>query len=271
MSTNAEKYYNQIDAYLRGALTNEEKAVFEKLLQENTGLRKELSLHKELYAQFDDTDWVGHQFEGKNIDFKNAEAYFRSEEANAFKEVIEKAEENYKNKSQTRFLSTKKIIVLLAAASVALLFVFTTLLSKDTTEELYSQYNDWQDLPSLTSRGNTNTNSLSKGQVLFEEGNYQQANTIFESIVTTEKELPINVLIYAGATALELKNYTEAIGYFDKIIASNAIDHSKGYWYKAMVYLKQGKKEKVIETLEIITQLQNNYKYKEAIELLNKL
>jgi len=112
---------------------------------------------------------------------------------------------------------------------------------------------------------------LAKGQSLFEEEQYQKALDIFTSFIDTREEIPPSVLIYAGVSAVELDKNEEAISYFDKLISMHVMDQSKEYWYKALVFLKQNRKEEEVTTLEIITQDKNNFNFKKAGIPLDKL
>ncbi len=270
MSANQEKYQNQIDAYFRNELSDQERISFEKLLKEDTELSQEFIIHKELYAQFDPDLQIDITSNAYDKEVEEIETYFESEEAKKLSEVIDKAQHNYQEAETPKKWPNKNIFIgLIAAASVALLVVLYTTNSGSSTQELYAQYSDWNDLPSLTSR--KDGDQLSLGQSLFEEGKYQQANTVFKTILTQGKEVPPSVLIYSGVSALELDDYQEALTHFDQLMQSDTIDHSKGYWYKALVFLKQAKKDEAIAVLKRIVENKENFNYKEAVILLDKL
>ena len=77
--------------------------------------------------------------------------------------------------------------------------------------------------------------------------------------------------LYIGASYLQLDNQKETIEAYDTLINSNALNRSKGYWFKALAYLKFGEEEKAKAAL---VQIKNNptfFKHQEAIELLDKL
>ncbi|MDH7445034.1 tetratricopeptide repeat protein [Aquimarina sp. 2201CG14-23] len=269
MDTNQSIYHDQIDAYLRDELSTEDKAFFEESLQNNSELLKEFRIHQELFAQADESTWINESFSPDKKDVQEVEKYFISKEAQEFKDLLVRAQSNYKKRKQTPSFNRKLWMPLLVAASIALFVVLYTMSSGDSPQDLYASYNQWQDLPSLTSR--SDENQLAEGQLLFEQKQYKDSYKLFKDFVENNNEVLPPVLIYSGLSALELDKYTEAISYFDQLIDSDAIDQSKGYWYKVLVYLKQGKKKEAIEVLEIITQDGQNYNFKEAETLLKKL
>lgn len=269
MDINQEKYHDQIDAYLRDELSTEDRALFEQLLQNDPELLKEFKVHKELFAQLDESAWITDAFTPDIEEVKEVENYFRSVEAKNLKDTIAKAQANYQKKNNTSFLKNRLFLSVLAAASIAIFVVLYTMNSNNADQDLYAVYSDWRDLPSLTSR--SDESQLAEGQRLFEQKKYNDSYILFKEYIKDKNELSPAVLIYSGLSALELDKYTEAISYFDQIINSDTIDRSKGYWYKSLVYLKQNKKNAAIKVLEIILKDKENFNFDKAEVLLKKL
>ncbi|MBW1297122.1 hypothetical protein [Aquimarina litoralis] len=269
MDANQEQYHDQIDAYLRDELSNDEKILFEQSLQNNPELSAEFKIHQELFAQMDESVWITDMFTPEQEEIKEITSYFRSEEAKKLKETIEKAKANYYKTERTSILKGKWIIPVLIAASFSIFVILYSINFSESPQELYAKYNEWNDLPSLTSR--SDEDQLTKGQQLFEEKKYNDSFLLFENYIQSTDEVVPATLLYAGISALELDEYKKAISYFDQLINSNAIDQSKGYWYKVLTYLKQGKKEETIQVLEIIIKDQENYNFDKANTLLKKL
>ncbi|WP_299219936.1 tetratricopeptide repeat protein [uncultured Aquimarina sp.] len=262
-------YHDQIDAYLRDELSIEDRALFEQLLQNDPELVKEFKVHQELFAQVDESVWIDKSFTPDIEEVKEVENYFRSAEAKKLKDTIAKVQANYQKKNNTSFLKNRLFLSVLAAASITIFVVLYTMNSNDSSQDLYAGYSEWQDLPSLTSR--SDESQLAEGQRLFEQKKYDESYVLFKEYIKDKNELLPSVLIYSGLSALELDKYTEAISYFDQIINSDTIDQSKGYWYKALVYLKQDKKNTAIKVLEIILKDKQNYNFDKAQALLKKL
>ncbi len=265
MNTNPEKYHTQIDAYLREELSKEERFLFEKELNKRGELYEEFMIHKELCTIVNDSDWVTRPFDSNNADKKSVETYFRSQDARDFKDIVIKAQNEFQNKEK-RQSNKSWIVPLLAVASVVILVILFNYNSKTSLDDLYVQYNEWQNLPSLTSRGEQN--DLSIGEELFEEKRYKESYELFLS-VTKQNRTP-GILIYLGLSALELNKYEEALQHMNELIKSDTIDSSKGYWYKAMIYLKQGDREGTITALQTLIS-GRHYNTSKAQELLNLL
>ncbi|WP_299246664.1 hypothetical protein [uncultured Aquimarina sp.] len=269
MDANQEKYHDQIDAYLRDELSTEDRALFEQLLEKNPEVLKEFKIHQELFVHIDESSWIDDSFTPEIEEVKKVENYFKSIEAKRLKDTIVKAQANYQKKNNTSFLNNRLFLSVLAAASIAIFVVLYTMNSNNADQDLYAAYSQWQDLPSLTSR--SDESQLAEGQRLFEQKKYDESYMLFKEYKKDKNKLLPSVLIYLGVSALELDQYTEAISYFDQIISSDTIDQSKGYWYKALVYLKQDKKDDVIKVLEIILKDRQNYNFDKAQALLKKM
>ncbi|WAC03622.1 tetratricopeptide repeat protein [Lacinutrix neustonica] len=213
--------------------------------------------------------------EHKNNDALDAlETLLKSKEFQHKKKVIQRAGDLYFKNEKSKGVSNKKPQLYFALAIAAALVLFFGILFKDsglTSTEVYSNNSNWDELPSLVSRGETNAVLLSKGEDAFTNKDYPLAEARFSAYVDTNKEVSITALLYLGVSQLELENYTSALENFQKIIDSNTLDHSKGYWYKALVYFKKGDKENAIKTLEIIATNPEYYKHSKAKEILEAL
>lgn len=268
MSADTEKYHDQIDAYLRGELSQEEQDLFEEQLKLNKELKQEYLIHVELYAQEDERIWASEELQPDTDEVAKLESYFKSEEAQEFKRILASANENYKQQ-KNEGKNTKWLLPLVAAASIAIIMMLQFDFFKPSTVELYAEYSNWNDLPSLTSRGDEN--QLAQGQLYFEEGKYTESLNVFVEYLENENELSSSILTYMGLASLELDKENDALVYFNQLINSDAIDQSRGYWYKALLFLKQEKISQTKETLKIIVSDSTNYNFEKAKELLDDL
>ena len=69
---------------------------------------------------------------------------------------------------------------------------------------------------------------------------------------------------------MKIAKTANAIETFNQLIESKLLDASKGYWYKALAYVKAGDKEQAKALLEKITS-DSLYNHQKAEELLDKL
>lgn len=267
MDTNQEKYHEQISAYLRDELLPEERILFEKSLEQDPELLHEFKIHQELFTQVEDNKGIDDvSWDYDTEDVRILATYFRSKEAEKLKKTIQKAQNNYQTTKKTVVWKKNIILSFFVAASVAVFVLVYIFNSKSSTTEMYVKYSEWEDLPSLTSRGEDN--KLVEGERLFVDKKYKESYAIFTAL--PQKEQQPSVLIYLGLCALELDQLDKALHYFELLKNTDAIDSSKGYWYLALTYLKQNEKEKATNILQELVS-GNHYNNTKARELLNQL
>ena len=238
--------YELIDAYLNNTLTTAEKEVFEELLKSNPEVREELNIQKNLFYALDD------------------EAPEHQERLHAEK-IVKNASQNYHRK---RSLQSRRWMAV-AASIVILLGLGYFTLKGSSTQSLYDDYANWNELPSLTDR-TQNTNDLATAETYFLNKDYNNAIIEFEDYTSKYGNNP-QVLAYLGAAYLEIEDYDKAITAFDNLEQGGSLDSTKALWYKALVYLKADDKQNATKILEYILQNPNHYKYNTAKKLLEEL
>ena len=262
----SDNLLQQAEQYLDGSMTNTEKQAFETQLENNQELAEYIELNKEMQIQYNDEDW---SFVDDNTNTKILEDYLKSEDAKTIKVSISKVNTDFVHKTP---LNRKAYYSYFAiAASIALLIGYFIFNSSEGSLKIYSQYNDWSTLPSLTTRGNSDDGILVKGEDAFLAKDFIKSEHYFDTFLKNNAELNPSVLVYHGISNLELENYDEALKAFNKLIESNTLDRSKGYWYKALVYLKMDDRDNAVKQLDIITSNVSYYNYSLAKEILEKL
>lgn len=259
----------QADNYLDNNMSEIERNAFEQELKGNKLLQEYLAINKEMAKQYSDSDW---QFleQPNTSDVNVLEDYLKSDDINKLKEAIKMASTSYhQNKVKKKPSKSVGYSFLAIAASIVLLI---GLYFAGSNDNIYEDYNSWNELPSLIERGDALDSNLEQAENAFVKKNFNLANTLYlQYLKESTNESNVTVYLYLGITELELKQKEKALAYFDNVITSNSIDFSKGYWYKALVYLKFEEHENAKKQLRIITQEQSNYNYKEAKKLLKKL
>lgn len=256
--------------YLDGVLSEDEKAAFETQMSTNTELKEYTYLNKEMRTQYNDQDWVFiKDIDTKNI--KELEGYFKSESASELKMVLKKVNSEFQSKNNDIQSKKSWYTFFGLAASIILLVGYFILNNQTSSLDLYQDYNSWQELPSLINRGEGEYQILTKAETAFLNQNYKEAKEFFTTYIKQSKIYNPNAELYLGISQLELNNFEDALNTFDKLITSQTLDYSKGYWYKALVYLKMGDTKNAIKQLEIISNNSKNYNFKEANKLLKKL
>ncbi|WP_103068342.1 tetratricopeptide repeat protein [Aquimarina sediminis] len=268
--------YNQIETYLSGLMNDSEKEAFELKMASDPKLDEEIQIHRSVASAIGEKEWVL-QKEGDNreeIDkIKNLK---RGKVYSEIEKKIQEVGSQYSDESERK----KKNILFYYIGAIAAVIAILLLVqyfdnSPTTTETLYVEYCDWSELPSLVMQSDVN-NEIEEGERLFTNKHYEEAIIVFSQIVNRQAEDNVidnraHALSYLGASYLEIGDYQNALKTFDSLLQKDFLDSSKGYWYKALVYIKMGDKEKAKKELLLTLKKETNYNYDKAKELLKKL
>lgn len=254
---------DKIDLYLNNTMSDSERLLFEKQLEENIHLKEQVLIQKSIAEVIFDND-MSHVKDNVKVDelasIKNS---LQSENYKTHASSIELASQAYvKRKQRNRFLYVSSI------AAAILIFASILLFPKEQSlDDLYAEYADWNQLTSYIEQSNIQS-EFAKGEILYTSKKYLEAIQFFETYRTNKNNnLYAASLMYLGASYFGNNNEVKAIEIYDILINSDSYDSSKGHWYKLLIYLKQKDLEKIKETLEIIISNSNNYKHKQAIEI----
>ena len=267
----SENQQKQAEDYLENTLSLDEKSEFELLLVENQELADYIAVNQEMQVQFNENDWSFVDEENQGPEVVELENYLKSDAAKEIKSSIKKANDAFVNTTTKTTSNKKSYYSYFAIAATIVIFVgYFMFNNSPTNQEIYAEYNDWSNLPSLTSRGDSDNVLLVNGEKAFLNKDYNKAVNYFDTFLETSNN-KANALLYYGVSNLELANHDKALDAFNQLISSETLDRSKGYWYKALTYLKIDNKEAAVKTLSVLVKDSTNYNYKEAQELLNKL
>lgn len=256
-----------IERFLRNQLSeSEQKQVLERI-ETDAAFKEKVDFERELLESLNEDDW--HFIE--NYNKEQVEEYtsiLRTKELIDLKEELKRVNEKHKEDVSTPNRFNWKRVLVSSAAVLAIMFSIYLFTNNSTTEELYVEYLNVSDLPSLVSRDDT-SNQLTKAQELFEAAKYSETLTILNKAMTSEED-NASLLLYKGISEMELNRFAKANTTFNTLISSNLLDAQKGHWYKALLYLKQGDEENAKATLETIVS-QSYYNTEKAKALLGKL
>jgi len=265
-----DKQMKEVDYYLDGDLDNEALKRFEIELKQNKDLQEYVSVSKQMQLNYNNKEWD--YIKGSKSDkIDELEQYLNSDEAKEINSVIQEVSGKYLYEAKSTKALKRLYPYIVMAASIIILVGYFTINASQTNQDLYEQNNDWGNLPSLLSRGNSEDQLLIDGENAFLDKDYQLAKENFNVFAESNSEISPTVMLYLGISQLETNDYNLALKTFDGIINRNTIDKSKGYWYKSLVYLKMNDKKSAIEQLKIILSNTDNYKYNEAAKLLKEL
>jgi len=248
-----------IEQYLGGSMSHATSIAFEKLILEDKNLAKEIELHKQLSAHFNE-NYIPLK---KGSNTSDLDTYFRSHEAKNILKTIENVEAIHSSKKKFKFPIS-------IAASIIGVMICVVGYLQFSKNDLYEDYYTENDLPSLVSRG-TKNNLQNDIIVAYQKKQYTVANNLYRSYIDSTTVFNENIFIYGGMTYLELNEFDKALLEFHKMTTSNSIDKSKGLWFTALVYLKKEEYTLLKETLHTIVQKKGNFNYKKATTLLQEL
>ncbi len=270
----SEDILAKIECYLDGNMNADELEEFENLVKSDEQLSEYIEVNRQMRLQYSNQDWGFMEDSKDNSELNELASLFEDDKTEATKKAIIEAGEGYLSEEPTTEKKggrTKFYYAFTIAASIALLISFLLNDHGQTNNEIYLSYDGWSELPSLVERGDLENEMLMNGERAFENRNYKEAKELFGKVASSAESFNANVALYLGISQLELDEYDGALSSFQKLIESNSIDASKGYWYQGLVYLKMDDRVNAIRVFEKITADTSNYNYAEAEEILEKI
>lgn len=238
-----------IERYLDDKMQSSEKRWFEKEMEGNLWLRKELELRRkanELASNFD---------------------------AVKLREKLQNAELKHRNTSVLD-KAVKKVPVNYAAIFVGLIVISTLLILTGNRMDLQSYTADSLDSYNASTKyrsGNIDTpNQVITGMEFYYEGKYNEAIKQFEQLIIDNQSTMQSNLHHAMAN-MKISNYTEAIKYFDIVLdhGDNSFGEEASY-FKGLCYINTKEDEKAKVIMEGILSSKSRYK-KDAKKILKNI
>jgi len=261
----SKEFHNKAERYLQGKMSSSEAVEFESLLNENQDLKEEFSILSDMHNHFGgDTTSIEIP---ENEYTEKLRSALGNEDSAEIKNKLKKARLEYEKSkgSRTNYFRIAASIVFVLLFGSAIYFFMDS-----EKSNLYADFYDPSDLPSVISRSNDNSN-VSKAIIEFQNKNYMKALELLDISTETTTNSDIPFLLYHGMASLETGNLDKALSKFNAVINSNSIDRSKGYWFKALAYLKVGEDESAQLVLREIVANPNYFNHKKARDLLDQL
>lgn len=265
MKETNEKILEEIEAYLQNKMSKANTELFAQRIKTDLELKELVSLYDSVDVVLGEKQETKANNEGEEEEKQKIKQLLESEKYKSISENLKTVNSQYQSEKQ-KGKGIKRYLYIATSAAAILIMYFVLTQYNGNMNSYYNENANWEDFPSLIEKGYTQ-NEASKIETLYAEHKYKEVITF----VTNHKENEVNSLLYLGGSYFHQNEYSEAHKIFDKIITTNSIDKSKGYWYKTLIYLKQKDKEQAKKMLAIITKNPNNYNYKKAVLLLKKL
>ena len=143
-------------------------------------------------------------------------------------------------------------------------YITTLNSSTNLYEEYYQTYPNEMIVITRDSPDNLETRAFTE----YEAGNYEESTKFF--LQMKDEGASVNIDFYLGISYLEQGKTSEAIIYFDEVIAGEGKFESQALWYSALANIKDNDIESAKSSLKLL-QDRNDFKVEEARELLTKL
>lgn len=258
-----------IQNFLRNKLSEKEKYLILSRMKVDESFREKVNFEKQLLLNLNDSEWnTSNAYELPEV--KEYEELIKGDSTQKLKQTLAKVNIAYQNTQKKK--ATFQWLYAVAAIITILIGTYIFSLYNTTSyQELYANYLNISDLPSLVDRGKTNEKSLIEAQKLFENKKYSETLEILTKEINRIEKDKATVYLYTGISQMELNQFEDAEKTFDLLINSKLLDAPKGIWYKALLFIKQNRTEKAKELLNKIAKSPTNYKSQEALQLLEKL
>lgn len=256
----------KIENYLNGNMTSIEKETFKVEINQSEEIKEFIEIYQQINQFENDDDWI--TFDGETSHLKKAIQLFQQKDVQNFSEKLKIIRKE--QKPEKKLWQWKKVLYANGLVACLLVFIYVFYFQQPNLNRIYNNNNSWNELPSLSVKGTNLNDQLNKLEKLFNENKFDESRKLCLTIIGNSKTLQPNILLYLGVSQLELNEYDNALKTFTTLTKSNTLDFHKGYWYKAMIYLKKEEKELLINELNQIKK-HHYYNNDKAVKILKKL
>ena len=253
-----EALLDKIEAYLKGTMSAEEEAQFDKAVEQDP----------ELAQAVDNFGIANDALEVLIEDNLRKELEILKSEETGTTNVIS----IHKKKPVARMRSLRTYLA--AAASVALLLGFFGIQRIGGTysnEAIYTEMTSDFSMPG-TRTSNGTIHPFAEGFTAYQEGNYAQATQFFRNVVLDDPRYPA-AQYYLGQSLKTMKNYAEAAEAFENVLSSDDIRFiEQAEWNNVLMKLADKQPESTYRPLlDKIADDENHTFHRRAVRLQSKL
>jgi tetratricopeptide (TPR) repeat protein len=199
-------------------------------------------------------------------------AYEVSKES-AGNEKKQRFKETYQKNRVARFVPVKKLVYYVATAAVVSGLIFGTYIffRPVPPQQLAAQY-EKENLQTLPVTMSGRSDSLQTGLRLYNEGKYSEALTQFENIIRSDSS-HFSAEQYAGISALRLKEYDQALSYFEQMATRQGLYSNPAQILQAITLMERNLPGDVAKAKQLLQEIvSNDFEGKEDAEkLLRKM
>lgn len=242
-----------IEGYIHQELSEEQNTAFEAKLAENSSLKLDIELIKEIDLAISEDELIKLR--------------------NNLQKISHKAK-NQKNIEQSFFSKFKKnkIIISAVAASLLILLAITTLIpGKSSHNDLYLKFYSTYQTSGINRSGEFNTDKMLN--IALQNFDKKQYETSIDFLKKVIEKNPNNIVghFYFGMALQETKNYHEAIDQYQTVINNNNnLFIEQANWYIGLCYLKTNENKKAFDTFKYLAN-KNGFYRSNALSILQKI
>jgi TolA-binding protein len=228
-----------IERYIAGEMGDAEKRWFEKELEGNEKLRRELDFRK-------NADEI----------LKNRDIISLRNKLSAIEK--QRSEKIYHKKRRTG-VYLKYASVVGMAVIIGLIFIMPG--KKLTSNEIMSRYYKTYDPPTIQRSAKvTASDDFNQALEFYKTHDFENAAIYFRKVIMQEPKDMYSTLLF-GISKFEDKKYPEAKQSFGKVIDDkNNLYIDQAEWYLALCYINTGETDKAVQVLEKIKSEKGIYK-----------
>lgn len=243
-------YSEFIERYLDGEMTGQELIWFEKELDSNEWLQKELNLRKKVNQAILDESTMKYKYE------------------------LEEAYAAYMDDGEGSSGRKRKFIVagsVLVSVLAGVILILNLTGKQYSNEQLFDRYyRSYEPNTTYRSADNELNSDLVMAMQFYENREYHEALKVFERILVSDPSR-IGLNFYSGVSQMEIKDYERAGKSFGKVIDDRYNMYmEQAEWYLSLCYIITEQDVKASHLLEKIIN-DNGYYQKEARGILRKL
>ena len=250
---NEKKQFEKIEKYLNKELSGEEQQKMEELIAQDSALKKEVSLHRDLSAFLSDT---------KGIELEGKLSLIGAEYAAKYKQ----------NKQSRRWTAW------MAAASLLFVLAFGWWYNQSgvNSEQLFAAHYETYISDELERSNSTAlSNPMERGLDAYIKEDYKAAVRELEGAIQAA-DAPDNshatILFHLAMSSFELQSYEAAKDYLNQLVGLKEGTYTQqAYWYLALIHLKEGNVERSEHFLQQLLSISAKGKYaQQARQLLEE-
>lgn len=242
-----DRDYILFEDYLSNSLSESERQLFEKRLNEDKTFEEAFALYNETSA------FLIHKFSDKT-------------ERAAFKTTLSKISDAQSGTTKNAAKKVKMLQPWKLAVAASILVIVGVFYSQWFTTPVYSDFAAYPQI-SLAVRGDINQ-LAAEAEKAFNSQNYQEAIPLFKSLLEADPQNR-EIQLFLAVSQVEENAFAKADTLFGSLLKEPSAYLNQARWYAALSKLKQKEYEKTEAILRLIPQ--EAEEYPKAQKLLKKL